>query len=83
MKCHEAGVDRNGHRGKMKIIEEHRQMIVKTLRGCEVQLQRPEKERPIDHIAYRRLNVAALSRNYYRSVRPNSKQFANKYPTDV
>jgi len=49
MKCHEAGVDRNGHRGKMKIIEEHRQMIVKALRRCEVQLQRPEKERPIDH----------------------------------
>lgn len=49
MKCHETGVDRNGHRGEMKVIEEHRQMIVKALRRCEVQLQRPEKERPIDH----------------------------------
>lgn len=42
-------MDRNGHRGKMKVIEEHRQMIVKALRGCEIQLQCPEKERPVDH----------------------------------
>lgn len=49
MKCHEAGVDGNRHRCEMKVIEEHWQMIVKALRGCEIQLQRPEKERPIDH----------------------------------
>ena len=49
MKCHEAGMDRNGYRSKMKVIKEHWQMIVKALRGCKVQLQRPEKERPIDH----------------------------------
>lgn len=52
MKCHETGVDRNGHRSKMKVIKEHWQMIVKALRRCEVQLQRPEKERPIDHGLY-------------------------------
>lgn len=43
MKSHEAGVDGNGHRGEMKVVEEHGQVIVKPLRGREVQLQRPTK----------------------------------------
>lgn len=45
MKGHEAGMDRDGDCGKMKVIEEHRQMIVKSLRGREVQLQRPTKRK--------------------------------------
>lgn len=54
MKCHEAGVDRDGHRGEVKVIEEHRQMVVKALGGCEIQLQCPAKRNvrqspPIDH----------------------------------
>ncbi|KAL0114108.1 hypothetical protein PUN28_011431 [Cardiocondyla obscurior] len=57
MKSHEARVDRNGHRREMKVVEEHRQVIVKALRGCEVQLQRPENERPIDHEWTRRIEV--------------------------
>lgn len=36
-------MDGDGHRGEVKVIEEHRQMVVKALRGCEIQLQRPEK----------------------------------------
>lgn len=36
-------MDRDGHRGEVKVIEEHRQMVVKALRGCEIQLQRPAK----------------------------------------
>lgn len=45
MKGHEAGMDRDGDCGKMKVIEEHRQMIVKSFRGREVQLQRPTKRK--------------------------------------
>lgn len=45
MKGHEAGVNRDGDGGKMKVVEEHRQMIVKPLRGREVQLQRPTKQK--------------------------------------
>lgn len=45
MKGHEAGMDRDGDCGKVKVIEEHRQMIVKSLRGREVQLQRPTKRK--------------------------------------
>jgi len=44
VKRHEAGMDRDGHCGEVKVVEEHWQVIVKALRGCEVQLQRPEKE---------------------------------------
>lgn len=43
MKSHQASVYSDGYRGEMKIVEEHRQMIVKPLRGREVQLQRPTK----------------------------------------
>lgn len=36
-------MDRDGHRGEVKVIEEHRQMVVKALRRREIQLQRSEK----------------------------------------
>lgn len=45
MKGHEAGMDRDGDCGKMKVIEQHWQMIVKSFRGREVQLQRPTKRK--------------------------------------
>lgn len=35
----------DGDGGKMKVVEEHGQMIVKPLRGREVQLQRPTKQK--------------------------------------
>lgn len=50
MKGHEAGMDRDGDCGKMKVIEEHRQMIVKSLRGREVQLQRPTKRKANENL---------------------------------
>ena len=45
MKGDETGVDSDGDGGKMKVVEEHRQMIVKPLGGREVQLQCPTKQK--------------------------------------
>lgn len=62
----------------MKVIEEHRQVIVKTLRRCKIQLQRPEKESAVkSFIDHKRLLVeTAIDQS-----RRDFAQFANKYLT--
>lgn len=78
-------MDRDGHRGKVKVIEEHWQMVVKALRGCEVQLQRPEKEASVKSRIDHELDVVASmaslitdENRLYRSVSLQSQTISER-----
>ena len=81
MKRYKTGVDRDGHRGEVKVIEKHWQMVVKALRRCKVQLQRPEKERPSNPLSITRGPDSETVIDQFN--RRGYAQFVDKCPTDM